>query len=201
MSSKRERILAKSGGKCWYCGCDLSGSIWHADHFHPIVRYGDGVCAYPELDTEINLVPACAPCNKYKTSFSIEELRKQIANLAGVTLRQSTGLRMLLRMGRVEFSDKPVEFWFESAGIIQPTVAEIMGISPEAEEVIWDRDGIDNCNYATINGAMVTVRRRSSGGWLAIATRADWKQERFEFDAGSVVALRVAAQWALSIGN
>ncbi len=35
--SDRIKIFEKYGGKCAYCGCDLTKS-WHADHIKPIVR-------------------------------------------------------------------------------------------------------------------------------------------------------------------
>ena len=201
MGGKRDRILAKSGGKCWYCGCDLSGTRWQADHFHPLVRYGDGDCAYPEMDTEKNLVPSCAPCNNYKSSHSIEGLRYAVSNLRESTLKQSTGLRMLYRMGLVLFNEEPVQFWFEKSGFYQASMDELLGISPEAQAVKWEDDHADKCKYATIAGAMVTVRCRGNGAWLAIATRANWDQSRLEFDAGNRVALQVAAQWALTLGS
>jgi hypothetical protein len=67
------RILKKTGGKCFYCGCTLppdtnyfddGGNVvescrnWDVDHVIPLCRGGGN-----ELD---NLVPACQICNRKK---------------------------------------------------------------------------------------------------------------------------------------
>ncbi len=132
----RNLILDKSNGHCWYCGCNLIGTKWQADHFHPIIRYGDGKCAYPQLDTMTNMVPSCAPCNNYKFCASIDVFRKNVEEQNRLTLQASTGLRMLNRMGRVSFSQEPVVFWFEMAGLPMPDVYEMLGVSSESAHAL-----------------------------------------------------------------
>lgn len=34
----REKIFQKYGGRCSYCGCDLTGTRWHVDHAEPVIR-------------------------------------------------------------------------------------------------------------------------------------------------------------------
>ena len=61
MSQERQLIFDKTKGKCLYCGLDLTGIKWQADHFHPIIRHPEkGTCVYPKLDTIDNLFPSCA---------------------------------------------------------------------------------------------------------------------------------------------
>ena len=75
---RREAIFEKSNGVCWYCGDNLTGTRWHEDHFYPIRRNNDGTCLNPQYDVEENKVPSCAPCNRLKSSLSIEYFRKYL---------------------------------------------------------------------------------------------------------------------------
>jgi 5-methylcytosine-specific restriction endonuclease McrA len=69
---KRQKILAKTGGKCFYCGTELhyqevldwggkavqSIALWDVDHVIPVSKGGGN-----EMD---NLVPSCRSCNNKK---------------------------------------------------------------------------------------------------------------------------------------
>lgn len=196
----RELILNKSNGKCWYCGINLIGTKWQADHFHPIIRYGDGRCAYPQLDAIDNIVPSCAPCNNYKSSSSIEVFRRNITEQERLTLKASTGLRMLNRLGRVTFSQEPVTFWFEENELSTPDIYEIMGVSEESAHVAWMKDRTEpNVSYTTDAGCMLTLRWVNSEiGYLAIATGDNWEQRRIEFQCGNLEhARRIAFDFAM----
>lgn len=122
MNKKRQAIFDKSGGKCWYCGCDLQNKRWHEDHLKPVLRGPrrgkssvlESSMQRPENDTEQNKVPACAPCNLFKTTFSIEELRSEIAAQVERARKSSVNFRTAERFGLIKTIDKPVEFWFES---------------------------------------------------------------------------------------
>ena len=124
--NKRETIFNKSGGHCWYCGCQLQKKGWQADHFYPVVRVGDKML-YPELDVIENLVPSCAPCNNFKSSSDIEGFRfrtnEQFLNIQ----KTSTGLRQLIRLGLVEIEIKTILFWFEKKNIEMPSEASWKG--------------------------------------------------------------------------
>lgn len=195
----RSLIFDKSNGHCWYCGVNLVGTKWQADHFHPIIRYGDGRCAYPQLDTMANLVPSCAPCNNYKLSSSIEAFRRNVAEQERLTLQASTGLRMLNRMGRITFSKDQVEFWFEKNGLSVPDIYEILGVSVESAHVKWRKDHTEpNVSYTTDAGCMLTLRWVNRDiGYLAVATDDNWEQRRLEFQCGSLDhAKRIAFDFA-----
>lgn len=97
--NKRERILAKSGGVCWYCG-EALGKRWHVDHFLPLGRQPDGSVKYPERDAEDILVPACASCNvsryfripsrqKIRTSRGDGRRRYVLVRGAGARMREA----------------------------------------------------------------------------------------------------------------
>lgn len=125
MKKKRQEIYDKSGGKCWYCGCDLIKG-WHADHFNPIRRnnsswlsdeakiaMGYSPCEHPENETEENKVPACASCNILKSSLSIEHFRQRIEQFMESLNAYTNQYKFAKRYGLVEETKKPVIFWFE----------------------------------------------------------------------------------------
>ncbi len=117
MNKKRQAIWDKSGGKCWYCGCQLPEKGWHADHFEPIQRnWWDGTCEHPERDTEENKVPACASCNLNKHSMPLESWRKIIQGYVKSLNRDSTQYRLAKRYGLVQETNVEVKFWFEENG-------------------------------------------------------------------------------------
>lgn len=197
VNKKRQAIFDKSGGKCWYCGCDLTGTRWQADHYYPVIRV-DGKMLYPELDTIDNLVPSCAPCNNFKHSFSPEGYRSIVRDQFENTLKYSTGLRQLNRFGLVDISSKPVVFWFEKQNIKMPDELKLCGISKEAKDVKWIKDNSEPRYFcAEFEWGMVTLRHMGSY-WLAISVK-DWDTSvRIEIPNGRFAKLQ-AADWALRL--
>ena len=119
LSKKRQVIFDKSGGKCWYCGCDLKKG-WHADHFKPIRRNNpeykgyEKPCEHPERDTEENKVPSCASCNMMKSSMDVEGFRQVVKGFINSLNEYSTQYKFAKKYGLVAETEKPVVFWFES---------------------------------------------------------------------------------------
>lgn len=119
-TNKRQRIWDKSGGKCWYCGCDLDPYNWHKDHFLPRFRNENKKrLDYLRLnggagtDAESNLVPSCPSCNLQKATYTIEEFRHHIQSQFRVIASRST-FKLAERYGIVTRHEKRVVFWFES---------------------------------------------------------------------------------------
>lgn len=114
MSAKRQAIWNKSGGKCWYCGCELPEKGWHADHFEPMRRnWWDGSSMHPERDNDDNKVPACASCNHQKGSLPLESFRAKIAGFIGSLNAYHTQYAVAKRYGLIQETLHPVIFWFE----------------------------------------------------------------------------------------
>ena len=120
--AQREQLKNKFGGHCAYCGCDL-GDKWHADHIEAVKRdiihvgggkLVSGEMTRPHLDTIENMNPACVPCNLNKSSMSIEGWRGVLGGYRKALIRDSHTFRHSLRFGLVEFTDKPVVFFFET---------------------------------------------------------------------------------------
>lgn len=131
---QRQTIFEKSGGFCWYCGGRLPDKGWHADHFVAVIResaivrnrpgseyshrfVSTGKMHRPENDSISNLVPSCAPCNLFKSTFGIEFFRKEIEAQVDRARRSSVNFRTAERFGLIETKDCKVVFWFERQGL------------------------------------------------------------------------------------
>lgn len=198
MNKKREKVLERSKGHCWYCGANLTDTRWQVDHFYPVIRI-NGKMIYPELDTIENLVPSCAPCNNFKSSSNIEGFRFRVAEQFVNVPGKSTGMRQLLRLGLADITEKPVVFWFEKHGLKVKPEAEICKISIEAQNVVWKKDEQEIDYFsAAFEGFICSVRRMGSY-WLAIAITYDWEEiGRTEIPNDRFVKAQ-AADWALSL--
>ena len=123
---QRKQVWDKSGGKCWYCGRTLPEKGWHADHFEPVIREADfiagqfipnGKVLRPENDNLANIVPACAPCNLFKTTFDVESFRQEIHAQIERARKTSVNFRTAERFGLIEAKPQKVVFWFEQQGL------------------------------------------------------------------------------------
>jgi len=112
--SQRAELRMKFGGRCAYCGCELSDK-WHADHVEAVRRNISNGYAMdrPENDTVSNMVPACIPCNLFKMCSTVEDFRNRIATQVDVTRRASRSYRTAESCGLVQPTNAPVVFWFE----------------------------------------------------------------------------------------
>lgn len=103
--SRREAIHAKFGGKCAYCGQPIDIKKMQVDHIYPKFRGG--------TDEDCNLHPACASCNNWKHSFSLEEFRRELEAQHDRLVRFSAGYRIASRFGLVSRGAERVVFHFE----------------------------------------------------------------------------------------
>ncbi|WP_036624661.1 HNH endonuclease [Pantoea sp. AS-PWVM4] len=125
---QRAELRMKFGGRCAYCGCDLPEKGWHADHVEAALRkwgfgprQADGTRRTvatgehwkPENDVMENLFPACAPCNLFKATFSLEGFREQIAEQAERARQYSVNFRTAERFRQIQVTASPIVFWFE----------------------------------------------------------------------------------------
>lgn len=106
--SKSKFILAKTGGKCYYCGCELEPENNTVDHIIPRSNGGS--------DQSENLVPCCRFCNSLKGNRSIEELRfaqcmRVFKKKSGITF--TLPQIEYLREQRIKLDIQDYIFWFE----------------------------------------------------------------------------------------
>ena len=101
----REQVYQKYNGHCAYCGCELEYKDMQVDHV--ISVYGkDGS---NDLD---NLMPTCRMCNFYKSTYSLDDFRKNLETLHE-RLQKTFIYRLALKYGLVEEHKKKIEFYFE----------------------------------------------------------------------------------------
>jgi len=111
----RELIRAKFGGRCAYCG-QLLDKVFHIDHVAPIFRGWDTKPSRAGEDTSDNLVPACPRCNRWKSTYTLEDFRFEISKQIERMRRDSPSFRLAEDFGQVVVINKPIVFWFEKYG-------------------------------------------------------------------------------------
>lgn len=121
---ERDRIKAKFGGKCAYCGEVLPDKGWHVDHIKPVCRgrewdsvkrcYGRYTMLKPENDTFENKIPACASCNINKHGMSIEEFRQLIEGFINSLNLRMVQYKIAKRYGLIKETGIKVVFYFET---------------------------------------------------------------------------------------
>jgi 5-methylcytosine-specific restriction endonuclease McrA len=110
----RQKVFDKYGGRCAYCGCELTKG-WHVDHFKPIVRdWIKGGCDRPENKCETNYMPSCASCNIMKSSETLEAFRNKIAAFVNSLNQYHTQYKFAKRYKLVTETNIPVVFYFET---------------------------------------------------------------------------------------
>jgi len=115
---EREIVYNKYGGKCAYCGCELTKG-WHADHANNVHRYkdretGEAKMFYPENDCLENMMPSCPSCNIYKGGCSLDIFRMKMNKSVSMLNKNNAQYRFAKRFGLIKESNKPVVFYFET---------------------------------------------------------------------------------------
>lgn len=200
---RRDLILKKTGGLCFYCGCEL-GNKWDADHFHPVIRHPTtGKMLIPELDVIDNLVPSCKPCNNFKHSSNLEGFRWLVSSQFENVPKNSTGMRQLMRLGLVDINKKPVVFWFEKSGISPPLLEDMLQIPDEARSIEWKKDNSEpSYFYCEFDDGICSLRHLGSY-WICIYKGFDWSERgRIEIQNSTERVVKLlAAKWASQINK
>jgi len=111
-AAERQQIYEKFGGRCAYCGCEITIKDMQADHVVPLHLGG--------ADDISNLYPACRACNHYKSTFDVEKFRAVIEQAPNVLMRDSATYRNIAKFGLINNPEDPVvRFWFEKYGDIE----------------------------------------------------------------------------------
>lgn len=119
MKDKRKLIFDKYGGKCAYCGCELT-ERFHIDHITPIMRgWSDEDIKKHKIkdrgDNNIgNFNPSCARCNIRKNSMNLEQFRNEIQEQVKRLKRDSNQFNLALDYGLISETNKEVKFYFET---------------------------------------------------------------------------------------
>jgi len=122
---EREIIFNKYAGACAYCGTELQKG-WQADHLIPkrnFYAYVKSQYQIPDLVKHLtpvdvehidNKMPACASCNNYKSSHTLEGFRREIGLIVGRLNQFQPTYRLVKRFGLLEEKPIDVKFYFET---------------------------------------------------------------------------------------
>ncbi|AKG94317.1 HNH endonuclease [Polaribacter phage P12002S] len=100
----RQKVWKKYDCKCAYCGNDLKYDKMQVDHIN--AKYLGG------KDDVNNYNPSCRECNFYKSTFTIEGFRKQIATILD-RVKKPFIVRLALKYGLISFKPFDGLFYFE----------------------------------------------------------------------------------------
>lgn len=114
----RQQVYDKYGGKCAYCGCELQKG-WNVDHLEPVYR------GWPDYSLEKyklkrgdetigNYMPSCPRCNKWKSTWTVEQFREQIQLQLQRLNAYNPNYRLAKDFGLVNENAVPVKFYFEN---------------------------------------------------------------------------------------
>ena len=116
--NRRKEVFDKYDGHCAYCGCKLSINNFAVDHIDPIFRgYTEKQLGWYNRergkDSMENYNPCCKSCNSSKSTFTIEQWRKEISMKFDRIKRDCSSYSMLLRFGFIEEKRDKITFYFE----------------------------------------------------------------------------------------
>lgn len=123
----RQLIYAKYNGKCAYCGCELQKG-WHIDHIQAIRRNDSdediermNKIRTTPLERGTNSIenynPACRQCNIWKSTYDIEQFRKEVSEQVKRLNDYSPNYRNAKRYGLIIETNIEVKFYFERYAI------------------------------------------------------------------------------------
>jgi 5-methylcytosine-specific restriction endonuclease McrA len=124
--TKKERqiVFDKYNGKCAYCGCDLQQG-WHVDHIQAIRRNDsdESIERMNKIRTTPlvrgqnsieNYNPACRQCNIWKSTYNIEQFRKEVSEQIKRLNDYNANYRNAKRYGLIIETNIEVKFYFET---------------------------------------------------------------------------------------
>lgn len=118
MKINREEVYNKCGGHCGYCGKEITIKQMQVDHMKPLYR-NDKVTTLEVWGVERgtddfeNLLPSCSRCNKWKSTYSVENFRDIVQKSIDRLDRDTPNFRLAKDYGLLTVTDKKVIFYFE----------------------------------------------------------------------------------------
>lgn len=118
MKADRQKIHLKFGGHCAYCGNEITLKQMQVDHVVPVYRGWDdktvnGYNIKRGSEAEENLYPSCARCNRWKSTWNLEDFRREISLQIDRLNKYHNNYRMAKDFGLINETNLPVVFYFE----------------------------------------------------------------------------------------
>ncbi len=112
----RQDVFAKYGGRCAYCGIEITEKSMQVDHIHPKIFKGS--------DDIENLNPACKECNNYKSAAGIELFRtftkQMLIDKLHYLFKSKTKMQVAINFGSIELKKWDGKFYFEKVKTALP---------------------------------------------------------------------------------
>ena len=114
----REEVYNKCSGHCAYCGVNITMKQMQVDHVKPLYR-NDNVTTLEVWGVERgtnnieNLLPSCARCNRWKSTYSLEMFREVIQKSIERLERDTPNFRLAKDYGLLNVTKNKVIFYFE----------------------------------------------------------------------------------------
>jgi len=118
MKINREEVYNKCDGHCGYCGKEITIKQMQVDHMKPLYR-NDKVTTLEVWGVERgtddfeNLLPSCSRCNKWKSTYSVENFRDIVQKSIDRLDRDTPNFRLAKDYDLLKLTDKKVIFYFE----------------------------------------------------------------------------------------
>lgn len=114
----REEVYNKCGGHCAYCGNEITIKQMQIDHIEPLFRnHTDRQLEHYKRErgtNEIdNLHPSCGRCNRWKSTFTLEQFRKVVKTSIDRLERDTPNYNLAKDFGLITENKVEVVFYFE----------------------------------------------------------------------------------------
>lgn len=115
----RLAVHSKYDGRCAYCGKEITVKQMQVDHIEPHFHtWTEEEALFHNIKKGShemeNLNPSCARCNKWKSTFSIEQFRNQVQTSIDRLRRDTPNFNLALDYGLIELKPITVKFYFEN---------------------------------------------------------------------------------------
>ena len=116
----RQEVYDKCGGRCGYCGCEITMKEFQVDHiisqFHYKLKIHKKYTSNEDMNHIDNLLPTCRVCNKWKSSHSLEQFRIEIGEQIKRLNEYNPNYRFAKKYGLVCETPHDIIFYFEKCG-------------------------------------------------------------------------------------
>jgi 5-methylcytosine-specific restriction endonuclease McrA len=114
----RQEIYNKCNGHCAYCGKEITIKQMQIDHiephWHTMTKEEAQRFNIKKGSHEMNnLNPSCARCNKWKSTYSLEQFRGVVQRSIDRMERDTPNFRLAKDYGLITITNQPVVFYFE----------------------------------------------------------------------------------------
>jgi 5-methylcytosine-specific restriction endonuclease McrA len=118
MKINREEVYNKCGGHCAYCGKEITIKQMQVDHiephWHTITEQQAKKYKIEKGSHDFsNLNPSCDRCNKWKSTYSLEQFRKVVETSLDRLERDTPNFRLARDFGLIQINQSKIVFFFE----------------------------------------------------------------------------------------